>query len=56
MVSDFPFTVTVAVFTMGVELVGAVVGVVPLLLLLEPVELELPHATIIRAMERILVI
>jgi len=55
MVSDFPFTVTVAVFTMGVELVGAVVGVVPLLLP-EPVELELPHATTIRAMARILVI
>jgi len=55
MVSEFPFTVAEVVFIMGVELVGAVVGVVPLLLL-EPVELELPHATTIRAMERILVI
>jgi len=52
MVSDFPLTVTGAVFRMGVELVGAVVGVVPLLL--EPVELELPHATTSRAMKRIL--
>jgi len=52
MVSDFPFTVTEAVFTMDVELVGAVVGVDPLLLL-EPVVLELPHATIMRVMERI---
>ena len=55
MVSDFPFNVAEVVFIMGVEVVGAVVGVVPLLLL-EPVELELPHATTIRAMERILVI
>jgi len=52
MVSDFPFTVTEAVFSTGIELVGAVVGVVPLLL--EPVELELPHATTSRAMKRIL--
>jgi len=51
MVSDFPFTVTEAVFRMGVELVGAVVGVVPLL---DPVELELPHTTRSRAMKRIL--
>jgi len=55
MVSEFPFTVAEVVFIMGVELVGAVVGVVPLLLL-EPVEPELPHATNIRAMEIILVI
>jgi len=53
MVSDFPFTVAEAVFRMGVELVGAVVGVVPLL---ELVELELPHATTMSIMERILVI
>jgi hypothetical protein len=52
MVSGVPFTVAWAVFTIGVELVGAVVGVVPLLL--EPVELELPHATTSRAMKRIL--
>jgi len=55
MVSEFPFNVTEAVFIIGGAVVGAVVGVVPLLLL-EPVELELPHATNIRAIERILVI
>jgi len=52
MVSEAPFTVAWAVFTRGVELMGAVVGVVPLLL--EPVELELPHAMTSRAMKRIL--
>jgi hypothetical protein len=50
MVSDVPFTVTEAVFSMGIELVGAVLGVVPLLL--EPVVLDLPHATTSRAMKR----
>ncbi len=53
MVWDVPFTDTWAVFTMGVELLGAVVGVVPLP---EPVELELPHAATIRVMEKIIVI
>jgi hypothetical protein len=52
MVSGVPFTVAWAVFTIGVELVGAVVGVAPLLL--ELVGLELPHATTSRAMKRIL--
>jgi hypothetical protein len=51
MVSDCPFTVTEAVFRMGIELVG----VVPLLLP-ELVELELPHATTMSIMEKILVI
>jgi hypothetical protein len=50
MVSAFPFTVAWVVFTRGGELGGAVVGVVPLLLL-APVELELPQATTSRVMD-----